>query len=671
MKYFNRINVYNSNKTIIQKGHGNMNLKQNKSIIVFALVGILLIPSFYSADAETNQFNETLDNTNDLQQIIIQNTFSEVSFETHDGTIAIRVPETNFNKMTPGHPIIPAYIETQTLPFGSEIIDVSYENATAEIIPISGILSRGSIPGVDQLNTPFKHDLESFPLGEDGCYPADWISYHTGGGIDFSNHVTFFTLRIYPARYNPDENQIEFIQNITVSITYQPPDEIVLKDNDVYDLLIISPEKFHNELQPLVNHKKEHGVKTNLVSIHEVSERMFWEGRDQAEKIKYFIKNSIEEWGISHVLLVGGLQGQTRKWNLPVRYSHVVPPTEQEYAEQSFISDLYYADIYDSTAEFCSWDSNNDDFFAEWNEEYKEQMDLYPDVYLGRIPCRNEFEVRIMVNKIVQYESGISDDSWFNNLILVAGDSYPDESGFNEGKLISEKAIELMPGFTPLRVYASIDDINRETVNKAMNQGAGFAYFCGHGSPASWSTHFPPDGSTWTTGYDLKDMIPLRNGYKLPITVVGGCHNGQFDVGLFNMIEGIKEYGIQGYFFESPFRFYYNEWVPKCWAWWLTSKPGGGAIATIANTGLGTHGEEDSDFNGIADYLEVLDGWLELRFLQLYGEEGKTDLGENHGQTMTEYLHRFLGDEEKMDTKMVQQWELFGDPSLKIKGYSS
>jgi hypothetical protein len=113
---------------------------------------------------------------------------------------------------------------------------------------------------------------------------------------------------------------------------------------------------------------------------------MFWEGRDQAEKIKYFIKNSIEDWGISHVLLVGGLQGQTRKWNLPVRYSHVVPPTEQEYAEQSFISDLYYADIYDSTAEFCSWDSNNDDFFAEWNEEYKEQMDLYPDVYLGRIP---------------------------------------------------------------------------------------------------------------------------------------------------------------------------------------------------------------------------------------------------------------------------------------------
>jgi hypothetical protein len=84
---------------------------------------------------------------------------------------------------------------------------------------------------------------------------------------------------------------------------------------------------------------------------------------------------------------------------------------------------------------------------------------------------------------------------------------------------------------------------------------------------------------------------------------------------------------------------------------------------------LGTHGDGDADYNEIADYLEVLDGWLELRFLQLYGEEDKSCLGENHGQCMTEYLHRFLGDEEKMDTKMVQQWQLFGDPSLKIAGY--
>jgi hypothetical protein len=139
-----------------------------------------------------------------------------------------------------------------------------------------------------------------------------------------------------------------------------------------------------------------------------------------------------------------------------------------------------------------------------------------------------------------------------------------------------------------------------------------------------------------------------------------------------NIVQGFIEDGFH-YFSSRPGnagQFWYGEWTPNCWGWWLTSKIGGGSIATIANTGLGTHGEGDIDKNEIADYLEVLDGWMELHFLELYGLNKKEYLGENHGQTLTEYLHRFLGDNTKMDTKMVQQWELFGDPILKIGGYS-
>ena len=165
-------------------------------------------------------------------------------------------------------------------------------------------------------------------------------------------------------------------------------------------------------------------------------------------------------------------------------------------------------------------------------------------------------------------------------------------------------------------------------------------------------------------------MIPLRNKDRYPITVVGGCHNGQFDVSLTNIILGLKEEGLH-YFSSKPGSFggfWHREWVPNCWAWWFTSKKNGGAIATIANTGLGTHGENDLDYNGVADYLEVLDGWLELRFFQIFGEENHRILGENHGDSITEYLHRFLDNNDRMDVKMIQQWELFGDPSLMIGG---
>jgi len=634
-----------------------------KKILIVGLTLMILLPSSISA------LSKLEDNSSYTQKSInITKLFSQVSFENYEDELVFRVNECNFNVMRPGYPVIPSLILIYELPFGSIIDSIDYLHGAVQEIPVMGILARDGGSPIDSIfqsmnrYTSTQYELE--------MYPEDWVSYHVGGGIMGDDHKTFFILRIYPARYDSIENTIHFIDQIDINIIYHEPKQPLLSDIDVYDLLIIAPNKFIPDLQPLVDHKLSKELKTKIIDIDEIYDRMFWEGSDPAEKIKYFIKTAIEEWGISHVLLVGGRKGQTNQWFIPIRYSQVVPPDEQEYPEKSFISDLYFADIYDSKGNFSSWDSNNDGQFSVWNETYKENMDLYPDVYLGRLPCRNTYDVKTMVKKIMKYEQTKADDSWFKNLVLVAGDSYVNNGeDFNEGEIISEEAINLMPGFTPLKVYSSIDDINRKTVNNAMNQGAGFAYFCGHGSSASWSTHFPPaidDRDNWTTGYKVEDMIFLNNNEKLPITVVGGCHNGQYDIAIPNsIIQGIKESGLK-YFLG---RFFFDGWIPKCWAWWLTSTADGGAIATIANTGLGTHGEEDSDHNGIIDYLEVLDGWMELRFLELYGIEHQDDLGENHGQTMTEYLHLFIGNNEKMDTKMVQQWQLFGDPSLRIGGY--
>jgi len=639
-------------------------MKTKKTISTLIFMIMIIISSQISI---LSAINTSSSDTNRLLNINAE--FTNVSFKSYDDGLVICVDECNFNVMKPGYPVVPAYISIHELPFGSTIEKIEYTHGDIQEIPVIGSLATNNgfpFDSIYQIQVNDKSSPAKFTI-----FPESWVTTHSGGGLINNEHKTFLVVRAYPTRYDAVENNIYFIDHISINITYHEPDQPILIDHDVYDLLIISPNDFLHNLQPLVDHKNVLGMKTKLIGLDEIYEHMFWEGRDDAEKIKYFIKHSIENWGISHVLLVGGHKGQTNIWYHPVRYSYVVPPDEQEYPEQKFLADLYFADIYDSKGNFSSWDSNHDDRFSIWNESFKETIDLYPDVYLGRVPCRNRYEVKTMVKKIINYESGKTDDSWFKNLLLVAGDSYVNDGvDFNEGEIISEKAIDIMPGFNPLRVYASIDDINRETVNTAMNQGAGFAYFCGHGSASSWSTHFPPatnDIDNWTTGYEVEDMIYLKNKEKQPITIVGGCHNAQYDITIPNSIkQGIQVQGLQ-YFLK---RFWFDGWVGKCWAWWLTSKADGGAIATIANTGLGTHGENDFDHNGIIDYLEVLDGWMELRFLELYGIEQQDNLGENHGQTMSEYLHWFLGNNEKMDTKMVQQWQLFGDPSLKIGGYS-
>jgi len=634
--------------------------------ILFVLIFVIssCIPAFGSSDNIISIIREGSTNA-EIKYIEINLSFSYPEIIKHGNYSVVKVKETNHNQYVlfdsdPGRPVLPVNISTYKIMFGSRIIDISYEHSTPQTINLTGRLSFCKSSYDTTMFGKKEIMMDATIYESDELYPSDWVLNNTGGGLWEFNHTTFLTVRVYPVRYIPLQNKLKFIENITVTISYIEPSKPILEDNDLYDLLIISPSRFKRNLRPLVRHKNKFGVRTKLVTINFINNKI-WYGRDEAEKVKLYIKEVIENAGIKYVLLIGGLKNQRFKWHIPVRYSMVVPPDEQEYPEQSFLTDLYFADIYDSEGVFSSWDSNNDGIYSVWNGTFKEEMDLFPDVYLGRLPCRNSLEVSIMVRKIIKYEkSNQKDKTWFYNFLLVAGDSYDDENHYNEGELISEKAIELMPDFKPIKVYARENesrDINRKTVNAAMNEGSSFAYFCGHGSPYSWSTHYPPDGKNWTSGYQIPDMLFLRNHDKQPITVVGGCHNGQFDVALLNLI--------------TDYRYARSHltWAPRCWSWFFTVKRGGGAIATISNTGLGTHGEGDMDNNTIPDYLEVLDGWLELKFFESYGIYNKTILGENHGDTLTGYLNKFLGDDALMDVKMVQQWELFGDPSLKIGGY--
>ena len=638
-----------------------MKIRNVKKKLVWVLIICFVISSFFSAvglhikDKSSNDFT-FVNNTGVLfdsepETLILEFNFSDPYLREHGEYAYVYVDESDFNSISDGVPVLPVNLTVFEFPLGTEILSVEYENSQSETMFLAKKLSFGKC-------SPRGTDMDEEIYESSNPFPSNWVSYHTGGGLSNEKHTTFLAIRVYPVRYLPLDDQLQYINQITVTVIYQEPDQPVIDKNTIVDLLILAPTQFKTLLQPLVDHKNNQGVKTTLVELSEVYNHISSKGRDKAEQIKYYIKDAIETLGIHYVLLIGGRNGQSFSWHIPVRYSHVVPPDEQEYAEESFVSDLYYADIYDSIGDFTSWDSNHNNIFAEWDETYKEEMDLYPDVYLGRLACRNTLEVITVVNKIINYEGDKCDNEWFKKLVLVTGDAYNDTAHLNEGELISEEAINQMPDFTPVRVYAREDnDINRETVKQAIDPGCGFAYFCGHGSPSTWATHFPPEGTEWVTGFDSFDIVFLNNKEKLPVIVIGGCHNNQFDVTILNLFKDL-EHSLG-----------YGTWAPRCWAWWFTCKIGGGAVASIGSTGLGTHGRDDTDNNDIADYLEVLDGWLELYFFQLYGKENIDILGKNHGETITEYLHRFLGSNEKMDVKMIQQWVLFGDPSLKIGGY--
>ena len=159
-------------------------------------------------------------------------------------------------------------------------------------------------------NEPIK-DLAVYESAE--LYPARSYSYTTGAGLDGKEHVIYLAVQCYPVRYSPAKNIIYYSENAEIQVTYEEPATPTVF-SDQYDLVIISPSEFSNELQPLINHKISMGVNTILKTTEEIYSE--YSGRDNAEKIKYFIKDAIETWGIDYVLLVGSID------KLPIRTSY-------------------------------------------------------------------------------------------------------------------------------------------------------------------------------------------------------------------------------------------------------------------------------------------------------------------------------------------------------------
>lgn len=562
--------------------------------------------------------------------------------------------------LRPGEPMLPMINVVATLPLGSTIIDVNCSFSPAEQKSVPGKILPAPLPVPTNVlknscSSLLSHqafdDASYSDLGHSTYYPSSWSTYHTGGGIREGEHVSLLSVHVYPVRYAPHIDCIKYINEATIEVVYQQPAREISSSEDGHDLLVISPDEFTEALQPFVHHKNICNISTRLVTLQAIDTK----GRDKPEQIKYYIMEAIEKWGIKYVLLVGN------RTKMPVRYVH----PNLGNVTTPFITDLYYADVFDAAGKFASWDSNNNSVFGELNETTMiDQMDLYPDVYIGRLLACNVTEVNIAVNKIIDYEKYTPGKAWFNNLTVCGGNTHQMWKDLffkiifgggtaREGEYIGDRIIENMSGFNPKKLYASArfpfgdsdaEPLTVDNINRAINDGAGFVVFNGHGSPQAWATHFPlikramapfPLGYGWH--HQLEQLV---NKDKLPVIVLDACSCGDYG----------NNTGIQ-----SPL------------AWDLISLREGGAVATYACTSLswGYPGELCT---------KTLNGYVSTHLFKTYSE-GNRYTGALLGETLTEYLN----DQDAlsrycpltMSYLCVEYWALFGDPSLRIGGYSS
>jgi hypothetical protein len=581
---------------------------------------------------------------------------------TENGFVKVNLKESSSFLSEPGKPLLPIIRKEFTYPLGTTILEVNVHCQTTSlplqkpIVPCSRPMIHAPYEGVPS------PQMDETVYTSDSLYPKQPFYIQQGGGIQNSEHVLFLTVHVIP-QYCPLEHCMYLPEHIDIEIISLPPKQPLVQ-NDNYDMVIIAPEVFTAPLQPLLEHKNAVGIKTYLKTTEEIYNE--YTGRDKPEQIKYFIKDAIETYGIHYVLLIGDVD------RVPMRKSDVTVITQQ-LIWKGILTDLYYADIFTSDGGFSSWDSNGDNTFGECLFDFRprkgtvnviDEIDLYPDLGVGRIPCTSTEEVQIVGDKIITYETNTMGTDWFNRIILMGGDTTPgDDEACCEGEWFLETYIAptmQAQGFNLVKLYTSQETFNPSIINQEVTSGAGFVCYAGHGNTNLIAT-YPPNETTSIT-YNIDDIQGMNNTDKLPIFFLDACLTGKLDYNMFDW----------GFLILFPFCLIkillenlLNPEIYPCFAWSLVKKQSGGGIAVLASSQPSWQGYVQDGEN-----LELLFGSLLLTrsFFEAY-DEGAV-LSDMVTQAQNSYITMIINKDGFMwDRNTLDEYNLIGDPSLKIGGY--
>jgi hypothetical protein len=230
--------------------------------------------------------------------------------------------------------------------------------------------------------------------------------------------------------------------------------------------LIICPESFEAEVQPLAEWKTRKGMSAKIVTTTQT-------GYSAAE-IKSYVVEAVATWDPApeYVLLVGDL--------------NMVP---MQYTNQGWggYTDTYYGDI-------------DDDTFIE--------------IHPGRLPATTAAEAAMMVEKTLQYERyPIADPSYYLDAVLYLSEDWDDDDWLHYyGDAQWEKALMTAAGYDQVDLFTAgtTPDPTGSTM-AAFNGGLSFGAY--HGIP------------NWPMGWHGVNFEPddLENGPMLPVVVVYTC----------------------------------------------------------------------------------------------------------------------------------------------------
>jgi len=439
---------------------------------------------------------------------------------------------------TPSEPQLPLLVVPVLLPPGEKAKSVEYE-----------IISKSELPGQFTVYPAQKPQIKPIPgisvplphfeqpnkriYSQARAYPLSAVKLCSSG---FARGYSIAGIIVYPVIYYPARGKLELITSLKINITTERsssifperqseiakeemeriisklvvnPDLLPLYENlmrvdeNGYDYLLITRERFRDFWRPYMQMLNEEGLRDTIVTFEEIAGTM--PGRDNAEKVRAYLRYAYENLGILYLLLGGDTE------TIPARVAFAMNCEAGFFADENDIRADYYFACLDG-----DWDYNLNNIFGEPGDS----VDLYPELIVGRAPVRNREDIITFINKNSTYRASPREsyltDALFTGEILW-DDPYTD-SGI--GKDMVGRIFP--PHFNIERLYESYGNENLTNVVASLNEGKGIFNHDGHG----FINLMGVGNEEYLESYAVAG---LTNGQMQGIVFSIGCWCGAFD----------------------------------------------------------------------------------------------------------------------------------------------
>ena len=441
-----------------------------------------------------------------------------------------------------GKPQLPFRIVHLLLPSGKEISRITIISKESEYLDGEYSIYPAQPPQI--LSKP-ENEIEFIQPSKEiyessQAYPDEIVKIAKRGYLSGYN---IGSLLIYPLQYIPKKKKLIFHSKIEIEISYKDTEEspihfskrtdyaetilkntvkeMVKNSTDVPEFLprnniknsnlpdedhlyvIITTDDLISSFQPLSEWKLKKGLSATIVTTSWIYSE--YSGIDEAEKIRNFIIDAYENWGTLWVLLGGDIN------QVAYRTAFAFDCEYGEYWENFIPCDLYFSDL------DGDWNANGNDIYGELDDN----IDMYPDVMIGRASVQNTSEASAFVDKILTYEKNPPIDYQLDMLFLAMilwWDPYTD-SGIGKDHIDD---MYVPDRFDPItKLYQSLGNETYDNVMAALNSGQNIINHDGH---AWWSVMGIGDGYL-----SIGDMDALTNGPAYSILYTIGCWPAAFD----------------------------------------------------------------------------------------------------------------------------------------------